>query len=409
MSTDAEFWNRDRSTAVMALVHEAVAKHAQDDTLAQTRLRVLERTLGAAGAPLTGDSTVWRRGLDSPWLRRLTLRVVNAALGPISADPNAAETLARMRRALRIDRADLPVDEDAAALLGSLGRPSVDWLRWDDEAEPGFVWRLPCAALPLAADARVDVALGQTLILLRQGRPLLVVDRQVSGATLASLLSTPSPDLSPPVELVFVSTRNSNLVRWGMDSDMFVPMTRPDTDGAAQPIRGFGRFSVAVDDLTAFLARFARHGLPEAHELEQRLGRIVAGRFAEALRTQVGPEGLDPERMVGELPVWSERVRPALEVHMRSAGLRMARFELENVTAPRSQALTSRSPAPRASSQPDALVSCPRCLSPVPAKAKFCGTCGTRQVYACPHCAADVPLRARFCAACGHGVTPPVT
>jgi hypothetical protein len=393
----------------MALVQEAVAKHAQDDPLAQTRLRVLERTLGAAGAPLTGDSTAWRRGLDSPWLRRLTLRVVNAALGPLRSDPNADETLARMRRALRIDRADLPVDEDAAALLGSLGRPGVDWLRWDDEAEPGFVWRLPCETLPVAVEARVDVSLGQTLVLLRQGRPLLVVDRQVSDVTLASLLPIRSPDLSPPVEVAFVSTRTSSLVRWGMDSDMFVPMTRPDAQGAEQPVRGFGRFSVAVDDLVAFLARFARHGLPDAHELEQRLGRIVAGRFAEALRAHVGPEGLDPERMVGELPSWAERVRPTLDVHLKPAGLRLARFELENVTAPRSQALTSRSPAPRASAQPDALVSCPRCLSPVPAKAKFCGTCGTRQVQPCPHCAADVPLRAKFCAACGRGVTPTET
>jgi hypothetical protein len=409
VSTDAEFWNRDRSTAVMALVHEAVAKHAQDDTLAHTRLRVLERTLGAAGGPLTGDSTAWRRGLDSPWLRRLALRIVNATLGPLSADPNAADTLARMRRALRIDRADLPVEEDAAALLGGLGRPSVDWLRWDDEAEPGFVWRLPTESLPIAPDARVDVSLGQTLVLLRQGRPLLVVDRQVTGVPLSTLLESPTPDLSPPLELAFVSTRSSNLVRWGMDSDMFVPTTRPDTQGVEQPIRGFGRFSVAVLDLAAFLARFARQGLPEAHELEQRLGRIVAGRFAEALRAEVGPEGLDPERMVGELPLWGDRVRPALDLHLKSAGLRLARFELENVTAPRSQALTSRSPAPRTSAQPDALVSCSRCLSPVPAKAKFCATCGTRQFHPCPHCAADVPLRAKFCAACGRGVTPPAT
>lgn len=52
---------------------------------------------------------------------------------------------------------------------------------------------------------------------------------------------------------------------------------------------------------------------------------------------------------------------------------------------------------------PAPTVPCPKCQSPLPPGAKFCGSCGTAAPAAmtCPKCQAPAPAGSKFCASCG--------
>ena len=70
-------------------------------------------------------------------------------------------------------------------------------------------------------------------------------------------------------------------------------------------------------------------------------------------------------------------------------------------------------PAPFGQAQPQAVSSakpCAKCVAAVPEGAKFCPSCGEKQVSGsfCPECGAAVPAGAKFCPECGKKVGSPV-
>lgn len=403
----APFWTRARAVAFMAPLFDAATRHAAGDAAVREHLRRLERVLGAGATMLGGDSTMWRKGLDSPWLRRSAVQLVEACLAEHAQRPEVTETLRRLRRTLRVEQyalASVPSPEAPEALIDALAMPVVDWLRWDDEAEPGLAWRLPSDGLPLASDARVDLPVGQALALMRGGELLATLEEPVVDGRLERLCPAACDGAAERVDAVFVSQRTGAVVRWGSDNDIELD---PDC-----VLRVFGRFSVMVTSTDAFIRRFARRGLPDPQALDERIGRVVAGRFAESLRAVHAAAPLSPAEAATSLPAMAAQLRPSIESHLSAAGLKLVRFELENVTIPGLGAPVVRatpSGGPRAGAPLAAQVSCHKCLSPVPAHAKFCSTCGARQTRPCPHCGVETAFRAKFCGACGRSVPPSAT
>ena len=78
---------------------------------------------------------------------------------------------------------------------------------------------------------------------------------------------------------LFIKTGPSPLLRWGWASGTQVSTKTHGTFA----VRAYGRCSLAFHDVQAAVKRFASTDLPETKELEQRLERVVAGRFGEAL------------------------------------------------------------------------------------------------------------------------------
>jgi hypothetical protein len=401
------FWTRGRGAALMAPLYDAVTRHAADDVTVRARLRRLERVLGTGATTLGSDSTLWRKGLDSPWLRRIAVRVVEACLVEHATRAEVAETLQRTRRALRVDQHALPrtrAAESPEALIDAMAVPLVDWLRWDDEAEAGLAWQLPMEGAALAAEARVDLALGQALALVRGGELVASLEEPVIDGRLAQVSPAACDGPLAQVDAVFISLRQGAAVRWGSESDIEL--------GPDLVLRVFGRYSVSVTSVAAFVHRFARHGLPDPQALDQRIGRVIAGRFAEALRALHAVKPLSLEDAATSLPAMAAQLRPSIEPHLAAAGLKLTRFDLENITLPGLGVAAVRTTTPsgvRSGTPLAAQVSCHKCLSPVPAHAKFCSTCGARQTRPCPHCGVETAARAKFCSACGRSVPPPAT
>jgi len=406
-ASPAPFWTRARAAALMAPLYDAATRHAADDPEVRARLRRLERVLGAGATTLGSDSTIWRKGLDSPWLRRVAVRLVEACLAEHASRSEVVETFQRIRRALRVEQhalASARTPESPEVLIDEMAAPIVDWLRWDDDAEPGLAWRLPTDGVPLDAGARVDLPLGQALALMRGGELLASLEDSVIDGRLAHLCPAACDGPVARVDALFVSQRQGAVVRWGSESDIEL--------GPDFVLRVFGRYSVTVTSIGAFVQRFARNGLPDPQALDQRIGRVVAGRFAEALRAVHAASPLSPSDAATRLPSMAAQLRPSIEPHLSAAGLKLVRFDLENVTLPGLgvPAIRTSTPAgPRPGVPLAAQVSCHKCLSPVPAHAKFCSTCGARQTRPCPHCGVETAARAKFCSACGRSVPPPVT
>lgn len=291
-------------------------------------------------------------------------------------------------------------------------RPA-DRVAWDDEAQPGFFWDFADPACPLAEGGEVRVEPGQALIVHRDGAITDVVGpgrHRVDPATLPGLArSARWRGGTVHARLTFVSTVPSPAWRWGTADP--VPV-RLEGHGEV-PVRAFGRFVVRIADPAAAFLRFARQGAPDAAEFRRRVRRIVAGRFARELQDAAPGLGDELPGLLAEPPRLGERLIEAMAARLAAGGLELRRFDLESVTLPLEvdrrirprtgplARVTGTGPRIAPAVTPDRLVPCADCLSPVPARARFCPKCGRPRDRACTACGETIPRAAAFCPQCG--------
>ncbi|MCA9527871.1 MAG: SPFH domain-containing protein, partial [Myxococcales bacterium] len=290
----------------------------------------------------------------------------------------------------------------------------VDYVSWDDDSQHGYFWTFPHPGHPLRAGAQVVVERGQALVV-RHGELVTDVlgpgEHTVTPATLPGLAELRGWTAGPVVaDLVFLRTGPSPRLRWGTSA----PATVHLPGHGAVDLRAYGRFSVRFHDARQVIDRMARRVVPDDAEVEQRLRRILAGRFATALASLTDLS----VPLLNDLDDLCTRIREALDEPLAQSGLFLARFDIENLTGPlelglrptsrRTQNLThvARSLLGTTNEQPmktSELAPCIRCGISIPAGARFCTSCGTAQRKRCTSCGNALPAAARFCSHCGSG------
>lgn len=380
------------------------------------------------------------QALDSAWLRRTFIQACRLMVqvdGQVS--PAERDTLRALATALhvgeRVALDDLDQRVDPHALVRWIRELAVDLVSWDDEVRPGWLWRFPHHAHPLAEGGAIVVEPGQALVVRDGGAQvdcLTPGEHRLTPDTLPGLAAARGWTGGPVrAELLFVRTGPSPVNRWGTTQ----PIQRATRTLGPIALQAFGRFSVRVCDPRQFVERFARQALPSEADLTDRARRLVAGWFEQAVL------GLDLEdaalfATLEDLDALRGLVLPTMQANLARAGLSLARFAIEHLTAPlelglkpgssRTRTLArvaglglgerpdtapvpaiapepgapARREAPRAVSRV-ALRPCHGCAKPVPVDARFCAHCGAGQQKACHACGHKLPMNARFCAQCG--------
>lgn len=356
------------------------------------------------------------RVLDSPWLRRTMIRAARMMVqldGTISAVERDA--LRAMASALgvaeRVALADFEGTPDPDALVRWIAELAIDHVAWDDVAQSAYFWAFPHPTHPLKADAELIVERSQALVC-RVGEAICDVlgpgEHRAQPTTLPGLAERRRWSGGPvEADLVFLRTGPSKRMRWGTAS----PITVELADHGPVQLRAFGRFATRFSDPQAVCERFLMRGIPDDEVVEQRLRRIVAGRFGQVLSAMAGLS----VRQLNDLDQLCAQARAAMDPLLRGSGLHLARFEIENLTGPleiglrplskRTQTL-ARVASQVVDTRPEdtptqELVPCAHCDAQIPLGARFCSHCGNANRQACGRCGASLPLHARFCSGCG--------
>lgn len=360
--------------------------------------------------------------LDSTWLRRTMIQAARLMVrldGEISAAERDA--LRSMGSALgvgeRVALDDLQTLPDettpglATALVDWVSGLAIDHISWDDIAQNAYFWAFPHPTHPLQAGAELLVNRSQTLVC-RVGDEVCDVlgpgDYTVTPEALPGLARRRKWSQGPvEADLIFLRAGPSRRMRWGTATATQVELAGHGTVA----VRAYGRFTTRFCEPKAVSARFLRHGIPTDEEVEQRLRRIIAGRFAQVFAAL--PD-LSVARL-NDLDVLCADVRKRMDAPLRASGLQLGRFEIENLTGPlelglhpkskRTQNLTKvarRFVSTRPEDAPtEEFISCKQCDLRIPAGARFCSGCGTPSRCDCTQCGASLPLGARFCSRCG--------
>lgn len=445
---DRRTWTPER-TQIFArgLYHVAACDgvHPQEEAI----IRQFLRQVGLPDdiAPLAAtpfDYAEAARALNSMWLRRIFLSACRAV---VLADGHISEAERDCMRSIAaalglgeqlITQEALPHPPEGGEAADDLVRwisdQAIDHVSWDDEAQPGYFWRFPHSAHPVAFQARLEVSRGQALLVASEGEITDHLDAGEFTATPTTLpgLSTRLGWHGGPIrpDFLFVSMMSSPLLRWGTAD----PIQVEDPHFGGVPLRAFGRFSLRITDARAAWGRFGRQGPLAAEEFERRARRIVAGRFAEAFRSLLD-DGQSLVDLLGDPQAVVSGTRPLMDTRMAEAGLSLSRLYLENITAPQvvQQHVVARTTFATSTSlnaasivstgtQParptgqgrhtsalstgrrttgQALFPCPKCEHPVPVSARFCSDCGYNLKRPCVRCGASISLKARFCPDCG--------
>ncbi|MEE2788503.1 MAG: SPFH domain-containing protein [Myxococcota bacterium] len=342
--------------------------------------------------------------LDSVWLRRTFVqacRIMVQMDGRISLVERDA--LRSMASALGIGEAfaleGLDGYPDPSELVRWVDTLEVDFVAWDDITQPAYLWFFPHPAHPIAHGATIHIYEGQALAVSHEG---IVTDLLAPGAYQATPEDLPGfaraahwDSGSAKMNLLFVRTGPSGNLRWGMSKGVTVNTA----SHGKFLVRAYGRFSVSFDDLSSVIHRFARTSVPEDRQLEQRFGRIVAGRFGEAIeRLSVdNPQSMDA--ILCDLDLLRDSVAPLIRAALKASGLRLLRFQIENLTVPletgikpistRTQSIVRVSPttAPNSASETteNAIIFASETLDS-PGASSSCERCGVVRHIHCPVC-----------------------
>lgn len=420
-------WNSERARVFARGLYHVATCDGLDPREAQALRVFLERTgqpddLDALGEE-PFDYAEATEALDSTWLRRTFVQACRLMVQMDGVVSNAE------RDAMRALAAALGVGEKLALEeVGAIPDPdeiadwvsarAVDFVSWDDRSQRGYFWTFPHPAHPIADGAALQIAEGQAVVVRYEDEitdALGPGDYTIDAESLSGLAEAAGWSGGPVhANLLFVRTGMSPMMRWGTGDAITL---KSDAHGEV-PIRAFGRFSATFADPRQAVERFTRRGIPSDAELNTRLRRVVSGRFGAALSTLTYDSDERLLELLNDLDALKDAVWPTFKRLLARSGIRLARFQIENLTGPYelglkpiSRASQSRTLVGRtliggslSGTQPDKAVTlrpCVQCLAPVPTTARFCPRCGTSQRTACVSCGHDVPTRARFCPNCG--------
>jgi len=278
--------------------------------------------------------------LESTWLRKI---FVHACRLMVQMDGRVTP---KERDAMRAMAGALGIGEEMAVarLEGEQPPPDrliewiesleVDYVSWDDYNQPGYFWFFPHPAHPLAANATIHVYEGQSLIVKFQDEIADILEPGTYRAVppdlpgLAELADWTGGPIS--VELLFMRSGPSPAIRWGLSNGIELH----SAEHGAFSLRSYGRCAIRFNDVEAVASRLAVQVVPDDVEVEQRLGRIVAGRFGQAVQGLAQDPDVDIIETLKDIDSLRDRVAPMIREAIRSSGMRLTRFQIENITVP---------------------------------------------------------------------------
>ena len=277
--------------------------------------------------------------LESTWLRKVFVASVpnhgssrwtrHTARTRCSSAMAAAMGIGESSALAQIDDANAtPVN-----LLEWIDALQVDFVSWDDHHQPGYFWEFPHPNRKLAPKAILHVYEGQELVVSYQDR---VTDVLTPGSYYATPDNLPgfasqSQWSGDPthMDLVFLRQSPSPGMRWGLSDG--VELKTPDLGEFT--LRAYGRCAVRVHDAAMVKTRMTGLGIPTSAEVEQRVGRIVAGRFSKSL-IEASETNDDFSKELSDLDALRDRVAPHLREQFKSSGLALSALALKIYPAP---------------------------------------------------------------------------
>jgi hypothetical protein len=339
-------------TFVRGLYHVAACDgfHPREREALQIFIDTLELAItidAIAAQPFDYSETA--QGLESTWLRRVFIQACKIM---VQMD---GKVTAQERDAMRALASAMGIDEDLVLddLEGPQPPPNelvewvealqVDFVSWDDYNQPGYFWFFPHPSQPLAHGASLHIYEGQSLVIRYDGEITDILEPgryTVSPRTLPGLAAAANwAGGSVSAECLFIRTAASSAVRWGLANG--IELQRPS--GETFILRAYGRCAIRFGEVALVISRLAQHALPDDADVERRLGRIVAGRFGQALQTINAAPDTDILASLEDMDMLRDTVAPMLREAVRISGLRLTRFDIENITVPLELGIRPRS------------------------------------------------------------------
>ncbi len=339
--------------------------------------------------------------------------------------------------------------------MGFFSRQLLDVIEWTDVSNDILVFKYP-------VQKREEIMNSSTLIV-RESQVALFIHKgeiaDVFGPGTYKLSTENIPFLTKMLSLAtggnsrikadvyFINTKRFMGLKWGTQN----PIMLRDSDFGNVRVRGYGTFSIKVDDPTKFMREcFGTNPIFRINDIVEQYKSSLIQMLTDVL-AESGVSALD---MASKYKEMGKAVEAHAKEEFAPLGLKVSNFIIENLSLPEevermldertkmsmigdhmgtytqlkaANALEASAKNPNGSNLAglgvglgagahmgnvfgDAISSakntkkmteCISCGASIPARVKFCPDCGATQSLTCPKCGEPISKRSKFCANCG--------
>lgn len=342
-------------------------------------------------------------------------------------------------------------------LFKRIKRQLLEVIEYKNEDRNQMVWRYPLTER--------DEIMNKSTLVVRESQVAIFVHKGIicdvfnpgsykltteNIPFLTKLLSLPTGFNSPiKAEVYFVNTRQFTGLKWGTQN----PIMLRDADFGNIRLRGYGVYSIKVDDAKTFLKEmFGTHSSFSVDDVNGQIKPMLLSALADSVG-ESKTSALDLASKYNEL---AELVKKSSAENIKNLGLTLCSFVIENLSLPEEveKALDERTrlgvmedkigtytrlkaadALKDAANNPNGnnlaglgvglsagasmgslfaqnlsgenpekvsnLTTCTNCGAKIKKGAKFCSECGEKQILSCPNCGIEVKKNAKFCPECG--------
>ena len=345
-------------------------------------------------------------------------------------------------------------------LFKKIKRQLLEVIEYKNEDRNQMVWRYPLTDR--------DEIMNQSTLVVRESQVAIFVHKGIicdvfeAGTYklttenipfLTKALSLPTGFNSPiKAEVYFVNTRQFTGLKWGTQN----PVMLRDADFGNVRVRGYGIYSIKVDDAKTFLKEmFGTHSSFSVDDVAGQIRPMLLSSLTDA----IGESKISALDLASKYQELGDLVKNASTDNFAKLGLMLCSFVIENISLPEEveKALDERTKLgvmedkigtytrlkaadalKDAANNPSGnnlaglgvglsagasmgnifaqnlsgenptkenFTVCTNCGAKIKKGAKFCSECGEKQGFSCPNCGIEVKKNAKFCPECGTKLT----
>ncbi len=342
-------------------------------------------------------------------------------------------------------------------LFKKIKRQLLEVIEYKNEDRNQIVWRFPLTER--------DEIMNQSTLVVRESQVAVFVHKGIicdvfnpgtykltteNIPFLTKLLSLPTGFNSPiKAEVYFVNTRQFTGLKWGTQN----PIMLRDADFGNIRLRGYGVYSIKVDDARTFMKEM--FGTHSAFSVDDVCGQLKP-MLLSGLADSVGESKVSALDLASKYTELAEIVKKSNEENFKNLGLSLCSFVIENLSLPEevekaldertklgvmedkigtytrlkaADALKDAANNPSGNNlaglgiglsagasmgnifaqnlsgenpeKTENFAVCNNCGAKIKKGAKFCSECGEKQVVCCPNCGTEIKKNAKFCPECG--------
>ncbi|WP_033288780.1 SPFH domain-containing protein [Amycolatopsis jejuensis] len=210
----------------------------------------------------------------------------------------------------------------------------IDIIDWTDDSRDTIVWRFPRYENEIKMGAKLTVRESQAAVFVNEGQvadayPPGMYTLQTQNMPVLSTLKGWKYGFDSPfkAEVYFVNTRQFTDLKWGTQN----PVILRDPEFGMVRLRAFGGYAVRVVEPVALLRELAGTD-PQfrTEEVSDYLRQMIIGKLGPAIAAAEVPM-LD---LVVHQDRIGEKVANALNLELRSVGIEISKFVIENISVP---------------------------------------------------------------------------